>query len=68
MGGLTLAFALADYQDLTIDVYEAAARFEEIGAGLAIWGRGVTALKRLGLEERLQKIAPLATESKSPFK
>ncbi|KAF8589914.1 FAD/NAD(P)-binding domain-containing protein [Ramaria rubella] len=58
IGGLTLALALAPYRDLTINIYEAATRFEEIGAGLAIWGRGVAALKKLGLEERLRAIAP----------
>jgi 2-polyprenyl-6-methoxyphenol hydroxylase-like FAD-dependent oxidoreductase len=64
IGGLTLALALAPYPDVSIDIYEAATRFEEIGAGLAIWGRGVTALKKLGLVETLRSIAPGTNERK----
>ena len=57
-----LALALAPYTDLEIDVYEAAAKFEEIGAGFVIWGQGATVLKKLGLEEKLRKIVPNTTE------
>ncbi|KIJ50902.1 hypothetical protein M422DRAFT_94380, partial [Sphaerobolus stellatus SS14] len=59
IGGLMFALALSQFPDLQVDVYEAAGQFREIGAGLAIWGRAVTALKRLGLEARLQAISPL---------
>ncbi|KAF8532313.1 hypothetical protein JB92DRAFT_3104109 [Gautieria morchelliformis] len=62
IGGLMLALALTPYPDITVDIYEAATKFEEIGAGLAIWGRGVAALKRLGLEETLRSIAPGTNE------
>jgi salicylate hydroxylase len=57
-----LALALTPYPDITVDIYEAATKFEEIGAGLAIWGRGVAALKKLGLEETLRSIAPGTNE------
>jgi salicylate hydroxylase len=53
-----LALALASYPDLEINVYEAASRFEQIGAGFTIWGRGATVLKKLGMEEKIRKIAP----------
>jgi 2-polyprenyl-6-methoxyphenol hydroxylase-like FAD-dependent oxidoreductase len=39
VGGLTLAVALSRYPDITVDVYEAAQSFREIGAGVGIWPR-----------------------------
>jgi len=39
VGGLTLAVALSRYPDITVDVYEAAHSFREIGAGVGIWPR-----------------------------
>lgn len=39
VGGLTLAVALSRYQDIAIDVYEAAQSFCEIGAGVGVWPR-----------------------------
>ena len=51
IGGLTLAYALSKSPDIHIDVYEAASKFTEIGAGIAVywWTRQV--LKSLGMEE-----------------
>ncbi|KAF8526225.1 FAD/NAD(P)-binding domain-containing protein [Hysterangium stoloniferum] len=62
IGGLTLALALARYADLQLEIYEGATKFEEIGAGLALWGRSVQALKKLGLEPKLRRISPGSDE------
>ena len=51
VGGLTLAYALSKSPDICIDVYEAASKFTEIGAGIGIWWRTRQVLKSLGLEE-----------------
>ncbi|GJJ16131.1 hypothetical protein Clacol_010411 [Clathrus columnatus] len=66
IGGLIFAIALAPYKDISIDIYESASKFETIGAGLAVWGEGVQAFKKLGIEERLLSIAP-GVEAKSWF-
>lgn len=47
------AIALAPYEDIQIDIYEGAAKFETIGAGLALWGESITVFKKLGIYERL---------------
>jgi 2-polyprenyl-6-methoxyphenol hydroxylase-like FAD-dependent oxidoreductase len=60
IGGLTLALALTPYADIVIDIYEAAARFEDIGAGLGIWGRGIGVLRKMGLEKGIRAIATAA--------
>jgi salicylate hydroxylase len=51
VGGLTLAFALSKSPKIQVDVYEAASKFTEIGAGIAMWWRTRQVLKLLGLEE-----------------
>jgi hypothetical protein len=51
VGGLTLAYALSKSPDICIDVYEAASKFTEIGAGIGVWWRTRQVLKSLGLEE-----------------
>lgn len=58
IGGLFFAIALAPFRHIQIDIYEGAAKFETIGAGLGIWGDSVTACRKLGIEERLMTIAP----------
>ncbi|GJJ13715.1 hypothetical protein Clacol_007971 [Clathrus columnatus] len=57
IGGLSLALALTKYEDIEIDVYEAAGVFKDIGAGIGIWGRGIAALREWGLEEKARTIA-----------
>ena len=51
IGGLTLAYALSKSPDIRVDVYEAASKFTEIGAGIGVWWRTRQVLKYLGLEE-----------------
>ncbi|KAF8580781.1 FAD/NAD(P)-binding domain-containing protein [Ramaria rubella] len=60
IGGLCFALALAPYEDIEIDLYEAAATFREIGAGIGIWGQGIAALRELGLEKKIRAIATAA--------
>ncbi|KAG1720677.1 salicylate hydroxylase [Suillus lakei] len=55
VGGLTLAVALSRYQDIAVDVYEAAQTFCEIGAGVGVWPRAFKVLRKFGpdLEQQL---------------
>ena len=48
---MTLAYALSKSPDIRVDVYEAASKFTEIGAGIGVWWRTRQVLKSLGLEE-----------------
>lgn len=57
IGGLSFALALTKYDDIHIDVYEAASVFKDIGAGIGIWGRGIAALREWGLEDKVRTIA-----------
>jgi len=57
IGGLSFALGLSRHKDIQIDLYEASDRFKEIGAGIGIWGRGITALRRWGLEAKARGIA-----------
>ena len=50
IGGLAAAVALRK-AGLHVEVYEQAPELKEIGAGLAVWANGVTALRHLGLGE-----------------
>ena len=50
-GGLTLAYALSKSSDIRVDVYEAASKFTEIGAGIGVYWRTRQVLKSLGLED-----------------
>jgi 2-polyprenyl-6-methoxyphenol hydroxylase-like FAD-dependent oxidoreductase len=56
VGGLTLAFALTKSPNIRVDVYEAANKFTEIGAGIGIWWRTRQVLKALGLEEDVVRL------------
>jgi hypothetical protein len=56
VGGLTLAFALSKSPDIRVDVYEAASKFTEIGAGIGLWWRTRQVLKSLGLEEDVVRL------------
>ncbi|KAI8992893.1 FAD/NAD-P-binding domain-containing protein [Trametes punicea] len=57
IGGLTLAVALSRYPNIRVDVYEAAERFKEIGAGVMIWARTWEILSLLGLAQDFSRIA-----------
>ncbi|KAL1744720.1 hypothetical protein HDZ31DRAFT_82482 [Schizophyllum fasciatum] len=59
IGGLTLALAIQHFCDmlrLEVHVYEAAARFSQIGAGINIWGRVHQIFAELGLEEEMTSL------------
>ena len=58
IGGLTLASALSKSPDISVDVYEAASQFTEIGAGISVWWRARQVLKLLGLEEDIIHLLP----------
>lgn len=56
IGGLTAATTLAR-AGFAVDVYEQAARFARVGAGIQMLPNAMKALRRLGLEEHLRDIA-----------
>jgi hypothetical protein len=58
VGGLILAFALSRSPNIRVDVYEAASKFAEIGAGIGIWWRAKQVLTSLGLEEDIIRLLP----------
>jgi salicylate hydroxylase len=47
--------ALSKYPDIDVDIYEAAAEFAEVGAGIGVWPRIWTMLESLGLGDDLTK-------------
>ncbi|KAJ7772572.1 FAD/NAD-P-binding domain-containing protein [Mycena maculata] len=57
IGGLCLAVPLSKQAHLQVDVYEAAGRFTEIGAGLMIWSRTWRIFELLGLAADFAKVA-----------
>ena len=58
VGGLTLAFALSRSPNIRVDIYEAASKFAEIGAGIGVWWRTIQVLTSLGLEEDITRLLP----------
>ncbi|KAJ7581783.1 FAD/NAD-P-binding domain-containing protein, partial [Mycena floridula] len=63
IGGVTLAVALSKYPDIKFNLYESAAAFEEIGAGVGIFARSVLALEDLGIAPALEEINTPFTDS-----
>ncbi|KAI0930204.1 hypothetical protein AcV5_006981 [Taiwanofungus camphoratus] len=57
IGGLCLAVSLLKFPDVQVDIYEAAGRFQEIGAGVMIWSRTWRILSLLGMASEFSKIA-----------
>ncbi|KAJ7593998.1 FAD/NAD-P-binding domain-containing protein [Mycena floridula] len=57
ISGLATAVALAKYPNIQVDVYEAAERFKEIGAGVMLWSRTWKVLQQMGLADQFSKIA-----------
>ncbi|KAI0294489.1 salicylate hydroxylase [Multifurca ochricompacta] len=58
VGGLTVAYALSKSPHIHIDIYEAASKFTEIGAGINVWWRTRQVLKTLGLEDDVLRLLP----------
>lgn len=52
IGGLAAAVALRKV-GINAHVFERAPEIHEVGAGLSLWSNAITALRRLGLEERI---------------
>nr|GAT45211.1 predicted protein [Mycena chlorophos] len=61
IGGLTLALALSEYQDIEVEVFEAAKQLAEVGAGVGLFSRPWKVLQMLGLDQEL-----LATTDTKP--
>ncbi|KAJ3754575.1 hypothetical protein EV360DRAFT_73589 [Lentinula raphanica] len=60
IGGLTCAATLRDCTDIEIDLFEAAAKFTAIGAGIVTWPRTWAVFEALGLnKEMLEKMKRL---------
>lgn len=57
IGGLLMAVALSKYPDIRVDVYEAAQRFDEVGAGIGLWPRTWKIIQQLDLQDALAQIA-----------
>ncbi|KAI0033745.1 hypothetical protein K488DRAFT_23662, partial [Vararia minispora EC-137] len=66
VGGLTLACALSQSPDIQIDIYEAAMRFAEIGAGIGLWWRGKRILTAMGLQEDVASIGAQFQDGRVP--
>ncbi|GJJ12598.1 hypothetical protein Clacol_006841 [Clathrus columnatus] len=67
IGGLCFAVALSRFPNVRVDVYEAAAQFKEIGAGVMIWAKTWRILQLLDLDKEASKIAH-APPSSAPGK
>jgi len=57
ISGLCLAVALSKFPNVDVQVYEAAERFKEIGAGVMIWSRTWRILQLMGLADEFSRIA-----------
>lgn len=56
IGGLAFAVSLARCEAaVDVDIYESAACFSEVGAGLAMWPRVLDIMRLLGLEDDLKQ-------------
>ncbi|KAI0732214.1 FAD/NAD(P)-binding domain-containing protein [Fomitopsis betulina] len=62
VGGLACAVALARYPDIQVDMYEAASKFAEVGAGVGVWPRAWRVVQALGLAHELAEVAVVAPD------
>ncbi|EIM91866.1 FAD/NAD-P-binding domain-containing protein [Stereum hirsutum FP-91666 SS1] len=58
VGGIVAAYALGLCKNIEVNVFEAASKFAEIGAGIGVTWRGWMVLRQLGLEEDLLQLLP----------
>jgi 2-polyprenyl-6-methoxyphenol hydroxylase-like FAD-dependent oxidoreductase len=56
IGGLILAHALSKYDHIHTSVFEASHQFAGNGTGIAIFDRGWTILRELGLGEAMERL------------
>ncbi|KAF8806839.1 FAD/NAD(P)-binding domain-containing protein [Phlegmacium glaucopus] len=59
IGGLIVAVALSRYPDIEVEIFEAAGRLGEIGAGIGLFARPWEVIQKLDLEEELLKLTEL---------
>ncbi|TFY53781.1 hypothetical protein EVJ58_g9254 [Rhodofomes roseus] len=62
VGGLACAVALSRYPDIEVNVYEAASKFAEVGAGVGIWPRAWKIVQALGLDRELAEVAVVSPD------
>ncbi|KAJ3725042.1 hypothetical protein DFJ43DRAFT_585119 [Lentinula guzmanii] len=60
IGGLAHACALAKYSDITVNIYESAAKLSPFGAGIGMWPRAWNVLCALGMGEDMAKITSVS--------
>ncbi|PCH34754.1 salicylate 1-monooxygenase [Wolfiporia cocos MD-104 SS10] len=64
IGGLVFALSLHRFNaNVDVDIYEAAAEFTEVGAGVGVWPRAWELLKDLGLADELAAVSEKAPGS-----
>ncbi|KXN86198.1 Salicylate hydroxylase, partial [Leucoagaricus sp. SymC.cos] len=56
IGGLAAAICLARNPDISVEIFEAAKEFSEVGAGIGVWPRIWKTLALLGLDEDLARL------------
>ncbi|XP_006459039.1 hypothetical protein AGABI2DRAFT_177137 [Agaricus bisporus var. bisporus H97] len=56
IGGLAAAICFARHSDISVEIFEAAKEFSEVGAGIGVWPRIWRILKLLGLDEDLERL------------
>ncbi|KAF4577356.1 hypothetical protein EYR40_009285 [Pleurotus pulmonarius] len=59
IGGLACAVMLSKYPNIDVEIYEAAAEFSEVGAGIGVWPRVWRILEKLGLSEDFSRVTAL---------
>lgn len=59
IGGLTTAVGLSRYPDIQVEIFEAAERLAEVGAGIGLFSRPWEVIQKLGLEEELLRLTEL---------
>lgn len=66
MTAIALSHFSKERGDIQIDIYEAASKFTETGAGVAFWMRPFKVLLKLGLEVDLLKLIDKENVSFAP--
>lgn len=56
IGGLALCVGLGQRSNIKVDLYEAAPKLGEIGAGIGMWYRSWKIMEKLGLHTDLSKL------------
>ncbi len=67
IAGLSAAVALKDHPAVDVQIYERAARLQEIGASIALGPNGMRTLERLGLHDALDESVAFRNKSGLPM-